>query len=116
MHELSICQSLVGAVIEELGRARPAPGRLVAARIVVGALHQVVPENMTFAYEILTRDTMAAGSRLDIRWVPVSAKCHSCGWSGGIEVPLFLCASCNSGDLELLTGRELFLENLEIET
>lgn len=116
MHELSICRSLVDAVLQELERARPAPARLVAARMVVGALHQVVPENMIFAYEILTRDTAAAGSRLDIRRVPVTARCRACAWTGEIDIPLFLCGSCNSGDLELLTGRELFLENLEIET
>lgn len=115
MHELSMCQSLVDAVLHEMGRAQPPPKRLVAARIAVGALHQVVPENMTFAYEILIKDTVAAGSRLDIRWIPVTAKCRACGWTGPVEVPFFLCGSCNSGDLELLTGKELFLENLEIE-
>ncbi|MFH0952816.1 MAG: hydrogenase maturation nickel metallochaperone HypA [Verrucomicrobiota bacterium] len=116
MHEFSICEGLVGAVLEEMSRHGAPAGSLRRARVVVGGMHQILPENLTTAYEVLTRDTVAAGSELELRVLPITARCRPCGWTGEIRQPLFLCGTCNSGDIELVTGRELYLENLEIET
>ncbi|MBP7828616.1 MAG: hydrogenase maturation nickel metallochaperone HypA [Kiritimatiellae bacterium] len=115
MHELSIGQGIVQAVLAELaGRGLP-PGALRAARIAVGALHQIVPDTLVFAYESLTQNTPAAGSKLVLRPVPVTARCKACGWQGALEVPLFLCGACQSGEIELITGMELHLESLEVD-
>jgi hydrogenase nickel incorporation protein HypA/HybF len=81
----------------------------------VGALHQIVPENLKFAYEVLTRETPAAGSELMMVSVPITAQCRACGWKGEIRSPLFLCGACNSGEIELIGGKELYLDNLEID-
>ncbi len=116
MHEFSICEGIVKAVLDEMSRHGAPPGSLRKARVVVGALRAIVPENLTFAYEVLTRDTAAAASRLEIVSVPINARCRACGWTGDIQSPLFLCGACNSGEIELVTGKELYLDNLEIET
>lgn len=115
MHEFSICEGLVRAVRQEMKKHGAPAGSLRRARVVVGALHQIVPENLEFAYEVLVRDTEAAGSRIELRVVPITAKCGACGWTGTVTPPVFLCGACNSGDLELTTGKELYLDNLEIE-
>ena len=115
MHEFSICEGIVKAAQEELGRMNPRPKALRRARVVVGRLHAIVPDNMELAYEVLTRDTPIAGSKLELEFVPITAKCRACGWAGGIGPPVFLCGSCLSGDIEVLTGRELYLSNLEVE-
>ena len=62
MHEISICQSLVSVVLDELTQRAIGPGRLQRVRVVAGQLHQLVPDSLTFAYELLTRDTPAATS------------------------------------------------------
>lgn len=116
MHEFAICEGIVKAVTDEMARHKAAAGSLRAARIVVGKLHQIVPNNLEFAYEVLVRDTPAAGSRLEISFVPITARCRACGWTGEIQSPLFLCGACNSGEIELVTGKELYLDNLEIDT
>lgn len=115
MHEFSICEGVVKAAIEEVGKRTTRPISLRSARVVVGRLHAIVPDNMEMAYEVLTRDTPIAGSKLELEFVPITAKCRACGWEGEIEPPLFLCGSCLSGDIEVLTGRELYLANLEVE-
>ncbi len=115
MHEFSICEGLVGTVVAEMAKHGAKPGSLRKTRIVMGKLHQIVPDNLTFAYEVLTRETPAAGSTLEMKAVPVTARCAACGWEGEIQPPLFLCGACNSGEIELITGRELFIESLEID-
>ena len=113
MHEVSICQGLVRVVLDELTQRAIGAGRLKLVRVVAGQMHQLVPDALTFAYELLTRDTPAAGSQLELCVPPLDATCKSCGWRGAIEPPVFLCTVCGAG-VEIKGGDELFVEELEI--
>ncbi|MGR8918387.1 MAG: hydrogenase maturation nickel metallochaperone HypA/HybF [Gammaproteobacteria bacterium] len=115
MHEFSICERIVDAVLAELGRLDPPPGRLLGVRVVVGRLHQIVPDYLEFAYASLTRDTAAAGSRLELRFVPIGVACRACGWRGDIEPPAFRCGGCGALEVDVVSGRELYLEHLEVD-
>jgi len=114
MHEFSMCQTIVNTALVEL-KKHPA-ARLKKVRVVVGRRHAVVPGNLRFAYEVLTRDTPAEGSVLAIRTVPVTGRCRRCGWRGRIQGFRYLCSACEHGDLEITGGNELYLESLEVET
>ena len=113
VHEFGIAQTIVQAVLAELKKVQPA--RLVRARIVTGRLHQLVPANLTFAYEVLTKETPAAGSVLNIRNVPITAECRQCHWRGAIRGALFACGRCKGGDIEITGGKELYLDSIEVE-
>lgn len=113
VHEFSIAQTIVQAVLAELKKVQPS--RLVRARIVAGRLHQLVPNNLTFAYKVLTKDTPAAGSFLSIRRVPITAECRQCHWRGAIRGALFVCGRCQAGDIEITRGKELYLDSIEVE-
>jgi len=115
MHEFSICQSLVDAVVDEMRKIDPKPARLLKTRVVIGKLRQVVPEFLEQAYKILTKDTIAADSALEIECLPVSGRCEDCGWCGEMPVGKFGCQACGSVRAEIVGGRELYLDNLEIE-
>jgi hydrogenase nickel incorporation protein HypA/HybF len=115
MHEFSICQGIVDAVVEEMGKLDPAP-RLVKTRVVVGALRQVVPDYLTFAYETLTKGTPAEGSALEIVPSPAGVKCRKCTWSGEMQRVGFQCGACGSLDVEVTGGADLYLDSLEVET
>ena len=101
------------SVLAELKKVQPS--RLVRTQIVVGGLHQLVNASLTLAYQVLTRDTPAAGSRLSIRRVPITAACRRCHWRGKIKGALFICGKCRSGDIEITGGRELYLDSIEVE-
>ena len=113
MHEVSICQGLVRVVLDELTQRAIGAGRLKRVCVVAGQMHQLVPDALTFAYELLTRDTPAAGSQLELRVPPLDATCKNCGWRGAIEPPVFLCTVCGAG-VAINGGDELFVEELEI--
>ena len=116
MHEFSICQSLVDAILAELdGIDAPRPFRLVSARVVVGAMRQIVPDIMQTAYELMTKDTAARGSALEIVRAPATGKCDECGWSGEMQDTFIQCGACGKPGIELTGGMELYLDNLEIE-
>ena len=116
MHEFAICKDLVEAVVTETAKIRPKPCRLVKARVVVGALRQIVPDNLMFAYGILSKDTIVEGSVLEVRPLPVVGKCETCGWQGEMAKDNFSCEECKSDKVELVGGTELYLDNLEVTT
>ena len=64
MHELSIALSLIDAVCEELPRLGAVTVKSV--RVRVGPLSGVVPDALTFAFDIAAVETPIVGARLDI--------------------------------------------------
>jgi hydrogenase nickel incorporation protein HypA/HybF len=75
-----------------------------------------VPEYLQAAYEALTKDTIAEQSVLEIREIPIVGQCAACGWEGELTVGHgFECTACAAPIPELSSGRELFLEKVEIE-
>lgn len=115
MHEFSICQEIVTSVLSEMEKVG-SPCRLIKTTVLAGKLRQIVPEFLIFAYETLTKDTMAEGSTLEIEAVPIVIKCRECGWSGEVEGEYFFqCAECKSNRVEIASGKELYLKSLEVE-
>ncbi len=115
MHELSICQSIVDSILEELSALDPKPKRLISARIVVGEFRQIVPDFMKEAYKAVTKGTDVEGSELEVKTAPIQGKCGDCGWAGDLPMGDFKCQSCGSSGLKLDGGMSLYLDNLEIE-
>jgi len=113
MHEMSIIESLVEAVQQEL-RAYPAAA-VLAVRVRVGALRQVVPESLELCFAAATRDTPLAGARLELEQVAATARCPQCRHEFAVEERWFECPKCQSVGGELLTGQELNLINIELE-
>ena len=116
MHEFSIGQRIVDAVLEELARLDPPANRLSKTRVVLGELHQIVPDYLISAYGLLIEGTPLAGSELELVLAPVIGRCRACGWEGRMDVPLFRCGQCRSLDVDMIGGKELHLDHLEVVT
>ncbi|MFH1037438.1 MAG: hydrogenase maturation nickel metallochaperone HypA [PVC group bacterium] len=113
MHEWAIADNLVRLVTEAARKENLAAVSRVV--IKVGALRQVIPETLETAFEMLAGETEIAGARLVTETVPLEVRCRSCGETtaeGGI---LFTCAHCAGGDLEILSGKELYIDYIEGE-
>jgi len=114
MHEMSIAQSLLDIVLEESRKHDLASVRVV--RLQIGAMAGVVPEALTFCFELLTRDTLASGALLEIETTAVVARCSGCERLVPVEDRVFLCSHCGDPLLELVSGRELSIMSIEGDT
>jgi hydrogenase nickel incorporation protein HypA/HybF len=114
VHELSIAQSLLEIVQEEGQKHSLECVKVI--RIQVGALAAVVPESLTFCFELVSKDTLAAGASLEIETVPVIARCSRCDILFEVENQMFLCPQCGDPTLELVSGRDLSIVSIEGET
>jgi hydrogenase nickel incorporation protein HypA/HybF len=120
MHELVFCENIVRILHEQykklMKKKEFASGvRIERVGVALGELHQIVPESLLAAYEILTKDTPFAGSKLELRIIPCAVSCNSCGWNGVIKMPFFICKSCGKGDVDVSGGNELYIDNIEVE-
>lgn len=114
MHELAIAQNVLEVVLEEGRRHRLA--QVTSIRIQVGALAAVVPAALSFCFEMVSQNTMAAGARLDIETIPAVARCSECLETFTIEDHVFVCPRCREPAIDLVSGRELLVASLEGET
>jgi hydrogenase nickel incorporation protein HypA/HybF len=115
MHEFNIGQTIIDSVLAELKQMNEPNLKLITTRVVVGKLRSIVPDYLQFAYENLAKGTLLEGSKLEVISAPLNGTCLQCGWSGELKGAIFECPSCGFTRGKLNGGRELFLENLEIE-
>lgn len=114
MHEVAIGERIVLAALEELEGMASKPQTVSSIRVVMGGLHQVVPEYLQSAYAALTAGTLLDGSRLRLKVLPVKVQCRQCGWNGAIQPPVFACRDCGEFHVDVVQGRELYLDQMEV--
>jgi len=95
--------------------ARAAGGeQILKLRLRIGTLSGVVPEAMQFAFDVVCRDTMAAGAALEIDTVPAICWCGLCQREFPQADFLGECPTCHKLSGELRRGRELEIAAVEI--
>ena len=113
MHEMGIALEIIDIVKSSIPPDTP-NARVVKVHLQVGRLSAIVPESLRFCFEIAARDTPLAGAELNIEEIPVVALCKDCQHRWTITGPAFSCENCESGSIELLSGRELDIRSIEI--
>lgn len=88
--------------------------RISKIRLRVGQLTQVVPDCVQFYLDLLTKDTIAAGVKLEVDEVPLVVQCKVCGTSASLDSFDFACQKCGS-PTDIVSGRELYIDSIEVE-
>ncbi|MGD8521573.1 MAG: hydrogenase maturation nickel metallochaperone HypA [Desulfobacterales bacterium] len=113
MHEMGIALQIVEIATASIP-SNLADVRIERVNLKVGKLAAVVPESLRFCFNVASKDTALDGAELIINELPVVARCNECNSEWTITSPVFKCETCNSGSLEILSGRELDIESIEI--
>ncbi len=74
----------------------------------------MVAESVYFYFDLATEGAPLEGSKLEIIDIPGRAHCRSCSAEVELEDMIALCA-CGSADLEILSGEELTIKEVELE-
>ena len=112
MHELSVTQNLLAVVLEHAEKA--SARRVTAVNLRIGALAGIVEESLQFCFELLSKDTLAAGARLVSQSVPLRLRCRACGVEFEPGEGEWLCA-CGAAGGEIVAGREFTIESIEVQ-
>jgi len=109
MHELGITQNIIAIVSEN------AQGKKVQRVLLeIGKLSAIIPDAIYFCFDICAKGTIVEGAILEIMEIPGIAKCHYCNEEIYLEKPFGRC-ECGNTHLELISGEELKIKEIEIE-
>ena len=113
MHELSISNSLIEIVAELVSQA--GGGKVTAVNLQIGALSCIHPSALEFCFDLVSKDTVLDGAKLNIDNIPVTIYCVQCDRE--FELPgiqSFCCPTCETPSAAIRRGRELDIISIEI--
>lgn len=113
MHEMAICESIVG-ILEEQAKAQRF-ARVKKVFLEVGRLSCVEPEALRFSFGAVTKETLAASAELVILDIEGQAWCLPCAKTVPIPARYAPCPTCGSYQLQVTGGEELRIKELEVE-
>ena len=121
MHEFSVTSQIVQNVLAEAEKRKAK--KVTGVYLVIGKLTFLGLEQVRFAYEVLTKDTIMEGSKLFIKKQEGLVKCSHCGYEGGFKyeddalyhvlVPTLKCPKC--GNLvSIAAGKECTIKSIKM--
>ena len=113
MHELSLCMAIIKTL--QQGAGEHSYSRVKGVRLEIGPFAAVDAQALRFAFEVASGDTLAADAWLEIISTPAIARCSNCGKEVEIAQRFDPCPHCMTYTLELLSGDELLIKDLEVE-
>ena len=126
MHEQSIVESLLALALEKAEKENAS--RILRIYLVVGEFSGVVEEAVDFYFSFLSENTIAKGAintncssfyakgaSLFYMRIPAQVRCRNCDRIFTPEKLNFHCPDCNEQQVEIVAGRELYIDSIEVE-
>jgi hydrogenase nickel incorporation protein HypA/HybF len=114
LHELPATQGILATALETAREA--GAERILVIDLVVGELSSIVDDSIQFYFDILSRDTPAAGARLRFRREPGRAECIECRHAYDVRPPLQpYCPACEQGLVRVTGGQNFYIESIEVD-
>ncbi len=115
MHELSIAQSIADAVEAKASECHAT--HVKGVRLKIGEASGIVLDSLTFCFEMLASLVpVLAGAQLWVEAPPHRARCRHCASDFPVVNYIAQCPTCKEWSTEIISGTELEIVHMEIET
>jgi hydrogenase nickel incorporation protein HypA/HybF len=114
MHELAICQALIEQV-ERIARDNAAAARSGGRRGDRPAGRRRAEVAGT-RLSVWAAGTVAEHAVLKFEVVPLKVRCRTCGVESEAAANRLLCGACQDWQVTVISGEEMLLQRVEIET
>ena len=111
MHEFSVTKSLLDLCVQEAKKNGLKKVKKITVKL--GKFTGFSAEAISYYFTHLEAGTACAGARLVFEEIPIRIKCPKCGHEGEIEEPVFICPKCGGERINLVSGREFYIESIE---
>jgi len=112
MHELAITQSILNIALSEAEKYNSP--RILSINIRIGEFAGVVPALIQDYFSLISKGTPAEEAKLVLERVPVKIRCLDCEEEHVIDRAHVRCPNCGSIRFKMLSGREFYVESLEV--
>jgi hydrogenase nickel incorporation protein HypA/HybF len=113
MHEYSIVQDLLNQC-EEIARENGA-SVVLKIDVKIGVMSGVEPHLLKSAFDTFKQETICENAKLCIQEQSVIIKCKECLAETTLQEYRYLCRECQSNNVEVIDGEDMYLMSLEME-
>ncbi|MFW9923202.1 MAG: hydrogenase maturation nickel metallochaperone HypA [Candidatus Thorarchaeota archaeon] len=126
MHEFSTAVGIVDTVTN-VAKEHNAT-KIKKIELIVGEFSMLNNDQLKFAFEIASDGTIAHGAELEITEQKGIIDCQDCKYNGPIEAQtrdvdhfvvnltnIFECPKCHSNNTKISGGRDIYVNNIEVE-
>ena len=89
--------------------------KVIKVNLIVGELTGVEAFMLESCFEMYVQATSLEGAKLAIEHVPIKVRCRECGNEYESKIPFSDCTVCKSKRLEIISGREFYIDSIEAE-
>ena len=114
MHELSLARDIIDTVQQNVPKEEIC--RVKYDVIKVGAFSGVVTDSLKFSFQAIKSETELDGAELEVIDIPFLLMCNTCGNTTTNEFGMMICSGCGSVDTEMVSGNELQVVEVKVET
>lgn len=113
MHEYSIVQSLLDSCEENA--AKNNAKKVTKVVVKIGVMSGVEPELLRTAFDTFKENTLCEEAEFIINIQQIVIKCNNCLNESILKEIDYCCPKCQSRDVSVLDGEDMFLMQLELE-
>ncbi len=113
MHEYSIVQSLLESCEEHAKQNNST--NVTKVIIKIGVLSGVEPDLLQTAFDTFKEQTVCDKAEFIINRQKVVITCLFCNQESTLEKNEFLCPNCQSKEVKVIDGEDMYLMSLEME-
>jgi hydrogenase nickel incorporation protein HypA/HybF len=113
MHETALAESVI-RIVEETAR-KNAAAAVRTVRLEIGRLSHVEPAALRFAFDVVKRNGLAHGARLEIVATDGTAWCMKCSQIVSLARLGDACPRCGSYQLQVTAGDEMRVKEIQID-
>ena len=114
MHELGIMTGVMDAVTKSAHDA--GADKVLKVTLSVGEMTECIQDALEFAFEALTEDDpFVRDAELTINMIKPKSRCLECGAEFEHDRFHMFCPECDSFATELLAGRKLQIDSIEVD-
>lgn len=113
MHEYSIVQALLNQC-EDIAKENEAES-ITKIVVKIGKMSGVEPHLLEIAFNTFKEKTVCDGAEFVINIQPLVIECNGCKATTVLEEVYYKCPECESLDVRVTDGEEMYLMSLEME-
>jgi len=113
MHELALTQEMLDIAIRQAKSYKA--GKILSMKVRYGTMTMMEPECFKFYFSEFSKDTIAEGAVLEFEKVVTKIECLDCSKISELRDFLMICPECGSINVNIISGEEIFLEDIEVD-
>ncbi len=114
MHEMGIAHQIIQIAVDAIP-ADMENCKINTVNVEIGTLSAIVPDSLSFCFELGAKDTPCDGAELSIEIIPAVMKCNDCNAKWAVDEIAFECQNCLSINIQIIKKCDIDIISIDID-